>query len=156
MGSKGEQIKRENHRKGSVVNVNPTNIRPQSDSPEIRKYKKKFNTEVLCAGLWGLYFYFHVFLGGRLSCRARWWCWGLRLASALCCRRQSAGGDGERPVAAGPQRSGESLLTHQQTEVPADGRAGRTQRTHHYIRYLYAMDAHVLLGIVASTCRPSG
>nr|XP_057918980.1 misshapen-like kinase 1 isoform X3 [Doryrhamphus excisus] len=52
--SKGEPIKRENHRKGSVVNVNPTNIRPQSDSPEIRKYKKKFTAEVLCAGLWGV------------------------------------------------------------------------------------------------------
>ncbi|XP_056294668.1 mitogen-activated protein kinase kinase kinase kinase 4 isoform X2 [Pseudoliparis swirei] len=54
VGGKGEPIKRENHRKGSVVNVNPTNIRPQSDTPEIRKYKKKFNTEVLCAGLWGV------------------------------------------------------------------------------------------------------
>ncbi|KAG7518892.1 hypothetical protein JOB18_046791 [Solea senegalensis] len=53
-GGKDEPVKRENHRKGSVVNVNPTNIRPQSDSPEIRKYKKKFNTEVLCAGLWGV------------------------------------------------------------------------------------------------------
>ncbi|XP_026186019.1 misshapen-like kinase 1 isoform X2 [Mastacembelus armatus] len=53
-GSKGEPFKRENHRKGSVVNVNPTNIRPQSDTPEIRKYKKKFNAEVLCAGLWGV------------------------------------------------------------------------------------------------------
>ncbi|XP_036932481.1 misshapen-like kinase 1 isoform X4 [Acanthopagrus latus] len=53
-GNKCDQIKRENHRKGSVVNVNPTNIRPQSDTPEIRKYKKKFNTEVLCAGLWGV------------------------------------------------------------------------------------------------------
>ncbi|KAM9850221.1 mitogen-activated protein kinase kinase kinase kinase 4 isoform 2-T2 [Aulostomus maculatus] len=52
--SKGEPIKRENQRKGSVVNVNPTNIRPQSDTPEIRKYKKKFNAEVLCAGLWGV------------------------------------------------------------------------------------------------------
>ncbi|CAJ1057931.1 mitogen-activated protein kinase kinase kinase kinase 4-like [Xyrichtys novacula] len=52
--SKDEPVKRENHRKGSVVNVNPTNIRPQSDTPEIRKYKKKFNTEVLCAGLWGV------------------------------------------------------------------------------------------------------
>ncbi|XP_077465530.1 mitogen-activated protein kinase kinase kinase kinase 4-like isoform X3 [Stigmatopora argus] len=51
---KGEPLKRENHRKGSVVNVNPTNIRPQSESPEIRKYKKKFTTEVLCAGLWGV------------------------------------------------------------------------------------------------------
>ncbi|XP_023184177.1 mitogen-activated protein kinase kinase kinase kinase 4-like isoform X3 [Xiphophorus maculatus] len=53
-GMKGEPIKREFHRKGSVVNVNPTNIRPQSDTPEIRKYKKKFNAEVLCAGLWGV------------------------------------------------------------------------------------------------------
>ncbi|XP_072519402.1 mitogen-activated protein kinase kinase kinase kinase 4 isoform X2 [Salminus brasiliensis] len=51
---KSEPHKRENHRKGSVVNVNPANIRPQSDTPEIRKYKKKFNTEVLCAGLWGV------------------------------------------------------------------------------------------------------
>ncbi|CAL8358420.1 unnamed protein product [Merluccius merluccius] len=49
-----EPIRRHTHRKGSVVNVNPTNIRPQSDTPEIRKYKKKFNTEVLCAGLWGV------------------------------------------------------------------------------------------------------
>uniref|UniRef100_A0AAR2KN19 non-specific serine/threonine protein kinase n=1 Tax=Pygocentrus nattereri TaxID=42514 RepID=A0AAR2KN19_PYGNA len=51
---KAEPIKRQNHRKGSVVNVNPANIRPQSDTPEIRKYKKKFNAEVLCAGLWGV------------------------------------------------------------------------------------------------------
>ncbi|XP_034038221.1 misshapen-like kinase 1 isoform X1 [Thalassophryne amazonica] len=51
---KSDPLQRENHRKGSVVNVNPTNIRPQSDTPEIRKYKKKFNTEVLCAGLWGV------------------------------------------------------------------------------------------------------
>uniref|UniRef100_A0A2D4N2Z0 non-specific serine/threonine protein kinase n=1 Tax=Micrurus spixii TaxID=129469 RepID=A0A2D4N2Z0_9SAUR len=45
---------RQNTRKGSVVNVNPTNIRPQSDSPEIRKYKKKFSSEILCAALWGV------------------------------------------------------------------------------------------------------
>ncbi|XP_068812847.1 nik-related protein kinase isoform X2 [Struthio camelus] len=51
---KPEPIRRENVRKGSVVNVNPTNIRPQSDSPEIRKYKKKFNSEILCAALWGV------------------------------------------------------------------------------------------------------
>ncbi|XP_028671522.2 LOW QUALITY PROTEIN: TRAF2 and NCK-interacting protein kinase [Erpetoichthys calabaricus] len=49
-----EPFRRENARKGSVVNVNPTNIRPQSDTPEIRKYKKKFNTEILCAALWGV------------------------------------------------------------------------------------------------------
>ncbi|XP_068107156.1 nik-related protein kinase isoform X2 [Hyperolius riggenbachi] len=51
---KVEPFRRENARKGSVVNVNPTNIRPQSDSPEIRKYKKKFNSEILCAALWGV------------------------------------------------------------------------------------------------------
>ncbi|XP_026135406.1 traf2 and NCK-interacting protein kinase-like isoform X3 [Carassius auratus] len=49
-----EPCVRRPHRKGSVVNVNPTNIRPQSDAPEIRKYKKKFNTEILCASLWGV------------------------------------------------------------------------------------------------------
>ncbi|XP_066437865.1 nik-related protein kinase [Eleutherodactylus coqui] len=53
-GIKVEPFRRENTRKGSVVNVNPTNIRPQSDSPEIRKYKKKFNSEILCAALWGV------------------------------------------------------------------------------------------------------
>ncbi|XP_010220054.1 PREDICTED: mitogen-activated protein kinase kinase kinase kinase 4-like [Tinamus guttatus] len=52
--AKPEPVRRENVRKGSVVNVNPTNIRPQSDSPEIRKYKKKFNSEILCAALWGV------------------------------------------------------------------------------------------------------
>ncbi|KAJ6663234.1 hypothetical protein lerEdw1_010370, partial [Lerista edwardsae] len=51
---KPEPTNRQNARKGSIVNVNPTNIRPQSDSPEIRKYKKKFNSEILCAALWGV------------------------------------------------------------------------------------------------------
>ncbi|XP_039210599.1 mitogen-activated protein kinase kinase kinase kinase 4-like isoform X2 [Crotalus tigris] len=49
-----DPARRQNTRKGSVVNVNPTNIRPQSDSPEIRKYKKKFNSEILCSALWGV------------------------------------------------------------------------------------------------------
>uniref|UniRef100_UPI00358F1543 mitogen-activated protein kinase kinase kinase kinase 4-like isoform X4 n=2 Tax=Myxine glutinosa TaxID=7769 RepID=UPI00358F1543 len=44
----------EQGRKGSVVNVNPTNTRPQNDAPEIRKYKKRFNSEILCAALWGV------------------------------------------------------------------------------------------------------
>ena len=38
-----------------MVNVNPVNTRPQSDTPEIRKYKKRFNSEILCAALWGEY-----------------------------------------------------------------------------------------------------
>ncbi|XP_072114371.1 misshapen-like kinase 1 [Mobula birostris] len=41
-------------RKCSVVNVNPANTRPHSDTPEIRKYKKRFNSEILCAALWGV------------------------------------------------------------------------------------------------------
>lgn len=50
--SRLEQLQLE-ARKGSVVNVNPTNTRPHSDTPEIRKYKKRFNSEILCAALWG-------------------------------------------------------------------------------------------------------
>ncbi|XP_032878481.1 mitogen-activated protein kinase kinase kinase kinase 4 isoform X6 [Amblyraja radiata] len=49
-----ESMRLDPSRKGSVVNVNPTNIRPQSDTPEIRKYKKRFNSEILCAALWGV------------------------------------------------------------------------------------------------------
>ncbi|XP_074048345.1 mitogen-activated protein kinase kinase kinase kinase 4 isoform X12 [Macrotis lagotis] len=49
-----EAIRQDPTRKGSVVNVNPTNTRPQSDTPEIRKYKKRFNSEILCAALWGV------------------------------------------------------------------------------------------------------
>uniref|UniRef100_A0A3Q1IHS2 non-specific serine/threonine protein kinase n=1 Tax=Anabas testudineus TaxID=64144 RepID=A0A3Q1IHS2_ANATE len=53
IGSRFEQLKME-VRKGSMVNVNPTNTRPPNDTPEIRKYKKRFNSEILCAALWGV------------------------------------------------------------------------------------------------------
>ncbi|XP_069844698.1 mitogen-activated protein kinase kinase kinase kinase 4 isoform X43 [Dipodomys merriami] len=53
-GIRPEAIRQDPTRKGSVVNVNPTNTRPQSDTPEIRKYKKRFNSEILCAALWGV------------------------------------------------------------------------------------------------------
>ncbi|XP_051564055.1 mitogen-activated protein kinase kinase kinase kinase 4-like isoform X2 [Myxocyprinus asiaticus] len=49
-----EALRQEASRKGSVVNVNPVNTRPQNDTPEIRKYKKRFNSEILCAALWGV------------------------------------------------------------------------------------------------------
>uniref|UniRef100_A0A4W4GT75 non-specific serine/threonine protein kinase n=1 Tax=Electrophorus electricus TaxID=8005 RepID=A0A4W4GT75_ELEEL len=49
-----EVLRPDPSRKGSVVNVNPVNTRPQSDTPEIRKYKKRFNSEILCAALWGV------------------------------------------------------------------------------------------------------
>ena len=42
-------------RRESHINVNVT---PQhdygADTPEIRKYKKRFNSEILCAALWGV------------------------------------------------------------------------------------------------------
>lgn len=50
-----EAMRLDASRKGSVVNVNPVNTRPQNDTPEIRKYKKRFNSEILCAALWGEY-----------------------------------------------------------------------------------------------------
>lgn len=28
---------------------------PGSDTPEIQKYKKRFNTDILCAALWGTF-----------------------------------------------------------------------------------------------------
>ncbi|XP_063049213.1 mitogen-activated protein kinase kinase kinase kinase 4-like [Engraulis encrasicolus] len=49
-----EALRADASRKGSVVNVNPVNTRPISDTPEIRKYKKRFNSEILCAALWGV------------------------------------------------------------------------------------------------------
>ncbi|CAH0388186.1 unnamed protein product [Bemisia tabaci] len=36
------------------VNVTPTSHDISSDTPEIRKYKKRFNSEILCAALWGV------------------------------------------------------------------------------------------------------
>ncbi|KAK6060856.1 hypothetical protein COOONC_01481, partial [Cooperia oncophora] len=39
------------------VNVNPSSqngTHLESDAPEIRKYKKKFSGEILCAALWGV------------------------------------------------------------------------------------------------------
>ncbi|KAM9328738.1 mitogen-activated protein kinase kinase kinase kinase 4-like isoform 5-T5 [Pholidichthys leucotaenia] len=53
-GRLADQLRSDPSRKGSVVNVNPVNTRPPSDTPEIRKYKKRFNSEILCAALWGV------------------------------------------------------------------------------------------------------
>ena len=39
---------------GPNVNVTPTSHDMASDTPEIRKYKKRFNSEILCAALWGV------------------------------------------------------------------------------------------------------
>lgn len=90
-------------RKGSVVNVNPVNTRPPSDTPEIRKYKKRFNSEILCAALWGMC---EIHLpepsisesnchsGNCVCVRVR--------APTTHSRSKSAGGNRKRPDAAGP------------------------------------------------------
>merc|ERR1711971_1360101 len=44
-------------RRGSQINVNVTPSQPTdsvSDTPEIRKYKKRFGSDILCAALWGV------------------------------------------------------------------------------------------------------
>ncbi|XP_026675750.1 serine/threonine-protein kinase mig-15-like [Diaphorina citri] len=46
-----EESRRESH---VNVNVTPTCQDLSSDTPEIRKYKKKFGSEILCAALWGV------------------------------------------------------------------------------------------------------
>lgn len=46
----GSGSRRESH---VNVNVTPTSHDLTSDTPEIRKYKKRFNSEILCAALWG-------------------------------------------------------------------------------------------------------
>lgn len=51
-GSAGSASRRESH---VNVNVTPTGHDLAPDTPEIRKYKKRFNSEILCAALWGYY-----------------------------------------------------------------------------------------------------
>jgi len=41
-------------RRGSQINVNVTPTIIDNDTPEIRKYKKRFNSDILCAALWGV------------------------------------------------------------------------------------------------------
>ncbi|XP_045472388.1 serine/threonine-protein kinase mig-15 isoform X10 [Harmonia axyridis] len=50
-GAGSAQSRRESH---VNVNVTPTSHDLSSDTPEIRKYKKRFNSEILCAALWGV------------------------------------------------------------------------------------------------------
>jgi len=43
------------HRSSRVnVNVAPAPVMVDTDAPEIRKYKKRFSSDVLCASLWGM------------------------------------------------------------------------------------------------------
>ncbi|XP_060809534.1 serine/threonine-protein kinase mig-15 isoform X5 [Amyelois transitella] len=50
-GGSGNASRRESH---VNVNVTPSGHDLSSDTPEIRKYKKRFNSEILCAALWGV------------------------------------------------------------------------------------------------------
>ena len=68
-GGAGDPSRRESTHVPSV-NVAPTPAVHDmtSDTPEIRKYKKRFNSEILCAALWGVnllignYFYYLLLL----------------------------------------------------------------------------------------------
>ena len=40
--------------RGANVSVNVAPVSAESDSPEIRKYKKRFSSDILCASLWGV------------------------------------------------------------------------------------------------------
>jgi TRAF2/NCK-interacting kinase len=46
--------RRESRDREVNVNVTPTSHDVVNDTPEIRKYKKRFNSEILCAALWGV------------------------------------------------------------------------------------------------------
>lgn len=56
-GAGGSTIGSQQSRRGSQINVNvtptQTNTEAVGDTPEIRKYKKKFTSDILCAALWG-------------------------------------------------------------------------------------------------------
>ena len=51
-GSPNAAARRESQ--GPNVNVTPAAHEMTQDTPEIRKYKKRFNSEILCAALWGV------------------------------------------------------------------------------------------------------
>lgn len=63
-GAGGEHARRESH---ISINVAPTS-HEVNDTPEIRKYKKRFNSEILCASLWGeldhIFFFCGELIGG--------------------------------------------------------------------------------------------
>lgn len=54
-GSTISSIASQQSRRGSQINVNvtPSQTETEGDTPEIRKYKKKFSSDILCAALWG-------------------------------------------------------------------------------------------------------
>ncbi|TRZ06491.1 hypothetical protein HGM15179_020617, partial [Zosterops borbonicus] len=125
--AKPEPVRRENARKGSVVNVNPTHIHPQSDSPEIHKYKKKFNSEVL-----------HAALGGTIGTLS--WISCVTTVMVLdwdfCAGHRSKfiGGNREWIVAAGQKWARKNLYADYKETVPENGCSGRTQCANYYIR----------------------
>ena len=53
-GAAGDPSRRESHVPSVNVAPTPAVHDMTSDTPEIRKYKKRFNSEILCAALWGV------------------------------------------------------------------------------------------------------
>lgn len=69
-------------RRGSQINVNVTpsqTMEGVSETPEIRKYKKRFSSDILCAALWGEYLHFYHFYCCRL------YSFSVFLMSLHCC-----------------------------------------------------------------------
>lgn len=56
IGSMVQPLNEPQFRKDSQINVNvaPAGESVHQDTPEIRKYRKKFNSDILCAALWGV------------------------------------------------------------------------------------------------------
>lgn len=56
IGSMVQPLNEPQFRKDSQINVNvaPAGESAHQDTPEIRKYRKKFNSDILCAALWGV------------------------------------------------------------------------------------------------------
>lgn len=151
MRQEQEQARLNEARKISVVNVNPTNIRPHSDTPEIRKYKKRFNSEILCAALWGesklrltffLLYTQHLFLiessiNGFISLQIHY---DLQIVLTLVfdrCRSEPAGRNRKWTHVTRSQRSGQSLQSDQPQALSTDGGSGGSQCPGHHIRWAH-------------------
>ena len=87
-----------------------------ADTPEIRKYKKRFNSEILCAALWGV----NLLIGTE---------------NGLMLLDRSGQGMQEvhvKPHLYLPCRKG--IPTHKQAKVSADGSPRRTEYSGYHIR----------------------
>ena len=81
-------------RRGSHINVNVAPTIIESETPEIRKYKKRFNSDILCASLWGASVPSPIL-------------YDVTLNPSSCCRRQPLDRNRKRTPVARPQWPGQ-------------------------------------------------